>query len=138
MKTKPAIKVPVHLVDGVDKGILHDTDYARGAGSREEAAAINAEQDAKLGHHRWGAEYVMETVEPFTVALRLVQTYHRKSSAYVEFEDPEGKFYPVFLTDLVDIIGDGDMAGGWIGPATYVAYKRGARSYGIRKVKKSE
>ena len=75
-----------------------------------------------------------EIVEPFTVALRLVDVYHHKSSAYVTFEDPDGKHYPVFLTDLVDIVNQQHLQSGWIEPATYEVTKRGARSYGIRKV----
>lgn len=132
MTRKSTLKVPVSVNHG---GILHDTDYARGAESREEAAAINAEMEAERGHHRWGAEYVMETVEPFTEPLRLVDMYHHKSAAYATFETPDGRQYPMFLTDLAVILCHGDMKDGWLEPATYEVCKRGARSYGIRKVK---
>lgn len=130
-KTKTALKVPVSLRDG---SIMHNTNYARGAKDREEAAQINAEEDAKHGHHRWGAEYVRESVEPFTVALRYVKAYHHRSSAYVEFADPDGKTYPVFLTDLADVFDGAFMTSGWLSVATYETCKRGS-AYGIRRVK---
>lgn len=132
MKTKAPIKVPVSLRNG---GILHSTDYARGADSRDEAEAINAQMDDEHGHHRWGAEYVFEEVKPFTTSLRLVDTYHSKSSAYVTFEAPMGEQYPVFMTDLSEILSHANMVDGWLEPATYEVTKRGVRSYGIRKVK---
>lgn len=136
---KAPLKVPVRIDKdtGIEKGIMHDTDYARGASTRDELAAINAEQRATVGHHRWGAEYVMEEFEPFTDLLRFVSYYHHRSSAYLTFEDTKGRTFPVFLTDLPDILGGADMLNGWLVPAKYEACKRGARSYGIRKVKEN-
>jgi hypothetical protein len=122
---------PVSIRTGA---ILHDTDYARGAASRAEAAAINAEEDARHGHHRWGVEYVREPVEPFKARLRFKEMYRSGHSAYSVWEDQQGRNWPILLADLADLLTTANLDNGWTEPYTWEVTKRGT-AYGIRKVK---
>lgn len=119
--------VPVSLRRG---GILHDTDYCRGAADRADAARIDAEQMEKNGHTRWGAEYVWEEVAPFTTRLRVVSTGHKNS--HVLLVDAEGRSWPMFTTDYVALMSTANVVDGWIAPTEYETCKKGARAYGIR------
>lgn len=130
-RARKPLLVPVRR----DGGIMHDTDYCRGAGSWEEFDRINAEQMEKNGHTRWGAEYVMQEVEPFEASLRVKTSYHVRSSVHVVLVDREGREYPMFLGDLVPLLGSANVVDGWIEPMTYETCKRSTRWYGIRPVK---
>jgi hypothetical protein len=124
---KPLL-VPVRLTGG----IMHDTDYARGAESVEHAAYIDAECLAKSGHMRWGADYVMTEVEPFAARLRVYQVGHK--SAYVLLMDTEGRSYPMFLSDYVALMARAHVVDGLIEVRYYETCKKGS-AYGIRPVK---
>lgn len=136
MASTQTLKVPVRLKDD---SIMHDTDYQRGVDSRDEAADINAELDARDGDHRFGVTYVMEEVRPFYASLRLVEIYRSGSGSavYAYFEDVSdgagGARYPMFLTDLADFLGSANMTDGVAEHAQFEACKRG-KAYGIRKV----
>lgn len=113
-------------------GIMHDTQCARGAIDREDAARIDAECLARNGHTRWGADYVMEAVPPFEASLRVVRPAYQ--NRYVELESLAGATYPMFLIDYVAMMSHATVIGGWIEPATYETCKKG-QTYGIRPVK---
>ena len=125
---KKPLLVPVPLTGG----IMHDTDYARGAESIEHAAHIDNECFDKTGHMRWGADYVMAEVEPFEAELRVVEAGYK--GAFVWLMDTEGDRYPMFLTDYVKLASKATVYAGWIRPRTYEPCKKGARAYGIRPV----
>lgn len=119
--------VPVDLKHG---GILHDTDCARGADDRADAERIDAECMSKHGHTLWGADYVMEAVEPFRATLRVVEAGHK--NGYVWLGDVSGVFWPMFMTDYVALMSRASVHSGWIEHHTYETCKKGARAYGIR------
>lgn len=127
-KVRKPLLVPVDLKRG---GFFHDTDYMRGAGSREEAAQIDAELVAKHGDARWGVSYVMEPYEPFEARLRVVESMRGKSAAYFHVIDEEGRRYPVLMTDFTEMIMHATMIDGVMALARYQAVKRGM-AYGIR------
>jgi hypothetical protein len=129
-RTPKPLLVPVSLIGG----IMHDTDYARGAESVEHAAYIDAECLAKSGHMRWGADYVMAEVEPFEASLRVVQVGNK--SSYVWLMDTDGVRYPMFLTDYVALAGKATVIAGWIRLRKYETCKKGS-AYGIRPVKEA-
>ena len=131
-KTKKLL-VPVRLHGR--GGMLHDTDYARGAESVVDAAYIDAECLAKSGHMRWGADYYMAEVEPFTARLRVVSADSKGS--YVNLVDEHGHHWPMFTSDYVAMMTTANVSDGLIEPATYEACKKGVRAYGIRAVKES-
>lgn len=124
--------VPVRLTGG----ILHDTDYARGAESVEHAAHIDNDCYDKTGHMRGGADYVMAEVPAFVTRMRVVETGHK--TAYVWLVDEEMLHrWPMFVTDYVALMnGPVNVTDGWIEPMTYETCKKGTRAYGIRPVKK--
>lgn len=127
---KKSLPVPVRLTGG----IMHDTDYARGAESVEHAAHIDNECYDKNGHMRWGADYIMTEVEPFDAALRVVSADSKGS--YVNLVDEVGNHYPMFTTDYVAMMSTASVMQGRVEPMTYETCKKGARAYGIRPVKK--
>lgn len=129
MTTKKPLLVPVRLTGG----IMHDTDYARGAESIEAAAHIDNECFDKTGHMRWGADYIMAEVEPF--AARLCVTSADPKSKYVNLMDEAGVSYPMFLGDYVALMSTSNVRYGWIESRTYETCKKGS-AYGIRPVKK--
>jgi hypothetical protein len=130
-RTPKPLLVPVRLAGG---GIMHDTDYARGAESVEHAAHIDNECLAKSGHMRWGADYIMAEVEPFPAYLRVLRVGHK--SAYVELMDTEGRAYPMFLTDYVALMATASATDGLIDERMYETCKKGS-AYGIRPVKEA-
>ena len=129
MTAKKPLLVPVSLTGG----IMHDTDYARGAESVEAAAHIDNECFDKTGHMRWGADYIMAEVEPFEAALRVVSADPK--SKYVNLMDEVGVSYPMFLGDYVTLMAGATVIQGRIEPMTYETVKKGS-AYGIRPVKK--
>ena len=118
-------------------GMLHDTNYARGAISHDEAARQWAEDYQKNGHNRWSVEYVMDVIPPFNAMLRLVQNYKSGNSAYLIFEDQDGNRWPMFLKDAVEFLTRANLTLGWSEVATFETIKRG-NAYAIRMVPASE
>lgn len=127
---KPLL-VPVPLARG---GIMHDTMCARGAESIEAAAHIDNECFDKTGHMRWGADYVMQEVAPFEAELRVVKYYHYKSSVHFELVDREGRRWPMFGSDLTELLSTANVTDGWVEARTYEPCKK-STAYGIRPVK---
>jgi len=125
--------VPVNVRQPGSKTIFHDTDYMRGADSREHAAQIDAQLDEHGRTHGYGASYVMEVVLPFTATLRIHDYYKRGSSSYVVLADADGNRYPMFLGDLVTLLAEATMEDGWITATMYETCKKGS-AYGIRRV----
>jgi hypothetical protein len=115
-------------------GMLHDTQYARGATSRAEAADNWADDFMKLGHNCWSVEYVWEHVPNFIASLHLIDYYKHGSSSYLRFIDQDGNRWPMFLGDAVELLTEANMTDGWIEGHEYEVIKRGS-AYGIRKVK---
>lgn len=135
MAKPKTLLVPVDIWDG---GILHDTDYHRGADSREEAKAINDELTARgpdsYGHdqgRKFGVSYVMEEVKPFVARLRVIRHERHRSATYVIVADEQGSAYPMFIPDLVDLLARAYVSDGLIEARRYEACKKGT-AYGIR------
>ena len=139
------LKVPVSVKRVVNgelelvrcAGILHDTNYARGAISHDEAARDWAADYAKVGHNRWSAEYVMDVVNPFRTQLRLLDHYKHGNSAYFTFEDTNGNRWPMFMGDAVALLRRANLTDGWTEPAMFEPIKRGT-AYAIRMVPEDE
>jgi hypothetical protein len=112
---------------------MHDTDCARGAESAEAAAHIDNECFDKSGHMRWGADYIMAEVKPFTASLRVLSADTK--GHYVSLADSDGNRYPMFTGDYVELMSTANVSGGWIEPMTYETCKKGSRAYGVRPVK---
>lgn len=125
-----SVKVPVAYPG---PGILHKTDYAKGAISWEAAEQDHAEAMAKLGHTRWAAAYYMGEVQPFTASLRLVDSWRHASSVYFTFEDENGVRWPMLFGDAAEFFKHATMVGGRSASYTFEVVKRG-QSYGIRRV----
>lgn len=131
-RARKPLLVPISLHNR--GGMLHDTDYARGAESPEHAAYIDAECLERCEHARWGADYYLGEVPAFTARLR---THDRGFSAggYVTLVDEDGRQWPMFVADYVAMMTTANVTEGWIEPMKYETCKKGARAYGIRPVK---
>lgn len=114
-------------------GMLHDTNYARGAMSHDEAARQWAEDYQKNGHNRWSVEYVMQVVPRFLASLRLVDNYKSGNSAYLIFKDHRGNLWPMFLKDAVEFFSRANLTDGWAEVLPFETIKRG-NAYAIRMV----
>lgn len=94
------------------------------------------DEQGNLLHHRSYLVSEWRPIEPFTVPLQY-RTYHRGySAAYFELSDPDGRTYPVFLTDMDAILRTLDLADGRTPAATWTPYKRGV-NYGIKLLENS-
>jgi hypothetical protein len=140
MIRQTTLKVPVsykRVIDGlilqIPGGMLHDTNYSRGADSYAQAAQNWADDLAKHGHNRWSVEYVMDVVNPFRARLRVTGYYKSGSSAYLAFVDELGQEWPMFLKDAAELLSMASMDNGLIEEFEYETIKRGT-AYGIRKV----
>lgn len=79
---------------------------------------------------QWGIEVDWRPNEPFEAELTLDSTTRGRSAAYFTFVDLGGHKYPVFMTDISEImatsvIDHGKVSGRW------VVGKRG-QNYGLR------
>jgi hypothetical protein len=52
----------------------------------------------------FGKEVVWNPIEPFVESLKLVGTERGRSAAHFMWEDTRGRQYPMFLTDLVNLL----------------------------------
>ncbi len=69
---------------------------------------------------------------PFRNVLRMTGMHSGRSAKYVELTDRDGYRYPMFVTDLLDLLersGSGVRAG-WTGSEVWIVRKRG-RNYGL-------
>jgi hypothetical protein len=133
-RTKAPLLVPVRFKGQGKGGMLHDTDYARGATDRDEAQRINDELIREHGDARWGVDYVMEPVEPFTSMLAISSHQKHRSAVYVELVDEQGRRWPMFFADFVALTMAAKIVNGVIEERTYEVCKKGS-AYGIRPVK---
>jgi hypothetical protein len=69
--------------------------------------------------------------EPFVTELELDRSVSGRSAKYVIWHDPEGRQFPMFVVDLVEMIKDGATVSGGKILATWMARKRG-QNYGVR------
>jgi DNA-binding PadR family transcriptional regulator len=69
--------------------------------------------------------------EPFQAELELDRSVSGRSAKYVIWHDPEGRQFPMFVVDLVEMIKDGATVSGGKILATWMARKRG-QNYGVR------
>ena len=121
--------VPMRAGGRKGTGMLHDTKYARGANSVEEAVQINS----GIANPAWHVDYIWTEAKIFTARLRYAGHYRHKSAAWFYFVDEAtGAQWPMFMSDLDDVLSGGDMIAGTLAEATYEPYKRG-NAYGIRQ-----
>lgn len=121
--------VPVRF----DGGMLHDTDYHKGAIDLQALLNDRAEQMYLHGHTKWAATYYMAVIPEFQAQLRLVGHYKNGNSAYLIFEDQTGSTWPMFLGDAVTFLGHADLSQGFSRVTTFETIKRG-KAYAIRMV----
>lgn len=68
---------------------------------------------------------------PFTATLRLDSTRRGRSAAYFVWLDGDGREFPMFLTDLADLIKSGNVIAGGVIAGLWMVAKRG-QNYGVR------
>lgn len=130
----PAKKTPLRVPVSFSGGILHDTDYGRGADTLEEMLADRAEAERKLGHARWAASYYWDEVEPFEASVKVTGHQRHRTAAYFTFVDRQGHQFTMFLVDAAEFFGSANLTDGWSEVCTFEPCKRGT-AYGIRRVK---
>lgn len=74
-------------------------------------------------------EYDWRPVEPFPAVMRLVGSSRGRSSATFEWEDDKGQTWPMFMTDMVDLIRRGEISEG-TATGVWTVRKRGT-NYGL-------
>lgn len=75
-------------------------------------------------------------VQPFEATLTIVGLNRGRSAAYLTVVDEAGHNYPLFITDLVDIIQNRDIIGGRL-TGRWAVRKRG-QNFGIGPAKESQ
>jgi hypothetical protein len=68
---------------------------------------------------------------PFLATLTLEGMIRGRSAAYFDWHDEDGRSYPMFLTDLVDLMKSAHVVQCGVVTAWWMAAKRG-QNYGIR------
>lgn len=69
--------------------------------------------------------------DPFVTELELDRSVSGRSAKYVIWHDPDGRQFPMFVVDLVEMIKDGATVSGGKINATWKARKRG-QNYGVQ------
>ncbi len=70
--------------------------------------------------------------EPFTAAMTVGQMYAGRSAKYVDLVDEAGHRYPMFVTDLLDVLAtEHGLQGNRTGEQTWMVGKRG-QNYGLK------
>lgn len=72
----------------------------------------------------------MRPNQPFTADLHINGMHSGRSAKYVEWTDPDGHRFPMFITDLLDLMSSGTITDGNTGSRTWYVRKRG-QNYGI-------
>lgn len=67
---------------------------------------------------------------PVTLTLTLMGTIRGRSAAYFEWRDPQGHVYPMFISDMADLLHATTVQEGKV-CANWIVAKRGA-NFGIR------
>lgn len=138
-RSREPILFPVVIKTG---GILHDTDYHRGASSREEAAQIDAALDDYGRAHDYGADYVMEEVKPFRARLRFLGVAYGKGKHWdwANADNP-AQHFPMLPKDASEFLTSANLTNGVTDEILWQPIRKGAGymrySYGIKEVKES-
>lgn len=82
----------------------------------------------QLMHYPWGDPTWVDN-DPIFLTLTLQGTERGRSAAYFVWTDPMGRRWPMFLTDMVDLLRTEDVKLGKVS-AMWQVRKRGA-NYGI-------
>lgn len=84
------------------------------------------------GHYGANNTQQWEPFPPRTLTLTLDSYSRGQSSAKYWWKDDQGRRYPMFLKDLLDLIQNETLINGQV-TATFTAVKRG-QNYGIKRV----
>lgn len=68
---------------------------------------------------------------PFTATMRLHETRRGRSAAYFVWHDQDGRSFPMFITDMADLVRAGTVVAGGVVAGLWMVAKRGT-NYGIR------
>jgi hypothetical protein len=68
---------------------------------------------------------------PFAATLRLDGSCRGRSAAYFEWKDEAGRTFPMFITDMADLVRSGTVVAGGVVAAVWMVAKRGT-NYGVR------
>lgn len=82
----------------------------------------------------YGASYVDNSWrdnEPFTKRLSVVGTISGRSAKYFEWSDAAGATFPMFASDMVELLRSAEIEPGGVVRAVWIVRKRGS-NYGIR------
>lgn len=124
-------KVPVRYKDG---SVLHDTDYMRGAPTREDVERDRAEMQKTHGSTTYAASYYWDEVKPFCASLQFKGISRSGHSVYSVWTAREGVSYPMLVTDLDNFLQHATLNDGWTEPLKWETVKRGT-VFGIRRAK---
>lgn len=69
--------------------------------------------------------------EPFIAQMTLVDMHRGRSAAYFTWEDEQGHIYPMFMSDLVDLLKKNAVAEGKTLTSTQWIVKKKGMNYGI-------
>jgi hypothetical protein len=92
------------------------------------------------GYTGWGSyrrEIEMRENKPFWAEMTLVGYSRGRSAATFEWKDAHGHEYPMFMTDIVDLLQSGAVIQGGAANLHWMVAKRGS-NYGIRVAKPEE
>jgi hypothetical protein len=78
-------------------------------------------------------DHAMKEVPPFCARLTLTGSLRGRSAAYFMWKDETGASFPMFLSDMTDLLNNGSVVKG-VAAEQWQICKRGA-NYGIRRVK---
>lgn len=98
------------------------------------------DQDGNLLHYVYTSAYTRapgeasgldwRPVEPFTATLTIETMHSGRSAKYLEWRDPDGHRYPMFVADLLAMLREAVIDHGTL-TASWLVRKRG-ENYGIR------
>ncbi len=96
-------------------------------------AEVPYDEDGNLRHYKddGASEPVMRPNRPFQAELTLTGMRSGRSAKYLIWTDDDGRTYPMFVTDLMDVIREKGIApGGRTGKLWWYVRKRGT-NYGL-------
>jgi hypothetical protein len=90
-----------------------------------------ARPESRQESHGYEDAHEWRDVETFEASLTIGETYRGRSAAYFMWSDVLGHKYPMFMTDIADLIRRGCIEFGTVHDGMWVVRKRG-QNYGIR------
>lgn len=78
----------------------------------------------------YGGSPQWRPVEPFHATMRVERTQRGRSAAYFIWTDQDGRTFPMFISDLLELLLDRDVASGQV-TGWWAVRKRG-ENFGIR------